>query len=491
MAKPLSILYVTSQVYPYTRVSEIAEISYSLTLALKDSGHDIRIMLPKYGIVSERRNRIHEINRLRDMAIPMGKDSELTTVKSSSIANPRIRVQAYITTNKLYFDMKKGVYKDPKTCEDYEDNDERYLFFNRSVVETCITLGWVPDIIHCNDWHTTLIPAYIKSLFPNKFKKTKILTTIHNFAEQGAFSMKTFQNTSLPKEIKGNLTHKNKFNFLKSGLVYADYINTLSPTYAKEILQDKKYSNELNSVLLERPNLFSGILCGVDSWLWNPKTDSSIAHKYSHDFFDFKQKNKKALLKEFGLEFKEDTPLIGFTSANDQYSGAELFIDSIEDIIKLKAQVVIIGEINNDLKPNIKKLLKSNPNAFSYKPLSEDLVNNLFIAGTDMTVFPALYEPNGLKTMYSMLYGSIPIAYQTGAINDIITPFTNNSKKSNGFLFNSYSSEKLIDSVKSAIELFNKHENWASICNNAMTKDFSWEKPTKYYDEIYRNIIKE
>ena len=181
MAKPLSILFVTSEVYPFAKTGGLADVSYSLPLALRELGHDIRVMAPKYGSISERKNRIHEINRLRDIPIPIGETESYATVKSSSINNPRSKVQAYITTNSNYFDANKGFYSDPATGLDYPDNDERFVFFGHSVIQTCMLLGWVPDIIHCNDWQTGILPALIRLKHNDLFAKTKIIYTIHNF----------------------------------------------------------------------------------------------------------------------------------------------------------------------------------------------------------------------------------------------------------------------------------------------------------------------
>ncbi|MDC1068927.1 glycogen/starch synthase, partial [Candidatus Kapabacteria bacterium] len=214
MAKPSSILFVTSEVFPFVKVSPIADVSASLPLALKEKGLDVRVMMPKYGHVSERKNRIHDINRLRDMPVPINGTDIFATIKSSSISNSRSKVQTYITTNDEYFNSHKGVYSDLKTGEEFKNNAERFIYFARSVVETCVLLEWYPEIIHCNNWHAALVPALAKILYPKKFNKTKFILTVHDFSDQGGFAWSNFERMGIDEDKFGeNFKHKNKFNF--------------------------------------------------------------------------------------------------------------------------------------------------------------------------------------------------------------------------------------------------------------------------------------
>jgi starch synthase len=491
MGKPLSILYVTSELFPFVKIGGIADISYSLPLALKDEGYDIRVMLPKYGNVSERKNRIHEINRLRDIEIQLGKETELATVKSSSVANPRTRVQAYITTNKNLFDLKKGVYANPKTNEDYPDNDLRFIFFNRTVIETCVTLNWVPDIIHCNDWQSGIIPAYVKTLFKDHFKNTKVIYTIHNISKQGEFSLKGFPVTGLDNEAKKNYTHKRKFNFLKGGIYYSDHINTVSPTHAQELLQDKKMSNGLNELLLTRKDNFSGILNGIDKWSWNPATDSNLAMKFENNFAEFKKANKKALLKKYQLAFKEDVPLIGMISRLDEVKGIQLLIDAFDDIMNENVNLVMLGDGQSDFKVQLKNLEKQYSKKFSIKFIHDEKLAHLIEAGTDFFLIPSLHEPCGLNAMYSLKYGSIPIVRKTGGLTDNVKDHDPKTKKGNGFVFNDANAQDLANAVKRAVELFKKPEDLEKLATKNMEQSYSWDDKVKEYGKIYHSLIED
>lgn len=491
MAKSLSILYVTSEVYPFVKVGSIGDISYSFSLAVRDFGHDIRVMLPKYGNISERKNKIHEINRLKDIAIPIGKEFDPATVKSSSIANPRVKVQIYITTNNRFFDQIKAIYADPTTGIDVPNNDERFIYFNKTVVETCMLLGWVPDIIHCNDWQTALIPAYIKQMFPAKFKKTKVVFTIHNFSRQGVFPSSTFEKTGFAKDIKKNFIYKNNFNFMKSALYYSDYITTDSEEYANIIIKDSKYSDGLNKMLVERTEKFSGITMAYDNYQWNPKNDPELHKKFTDKIELFKTANKKELLKLSGLEYHPNVPVIGIVSKINDHKGIPQLIEQVENILKEDLQIVFLGEGNHDLVQKLKKIAKNHSGKFFFKPDTDDRFAHLIMAGSDMVLLSALYTPNGLTGLYALNYGAVPIANFNGALKEFLIPYKSDTKSGNSFVYESGNSENMLKCIKEAISQFKNKENWLELAQNCMNNGVNWEKSVKKYDDIYKLVLKD
>lgn len=489
MSKPLSILFVTSEVIPFIKVGGLADVSYSLPLAVRDLGHDIRVMIPKYGCVSERRNRIHEINRLRDVPIRIGKTSEPATVKSSSMNNPRTKVQAYITTNYKYFDSKKGIYENMNTGVQYPDNDERFIFFCRSVIETCLILSWFPDIIHCNDWQTALIPAYAKTLFAEEFKKTKFVFTIHNFHEQGEFPATSFAKTGLPEKLKDDFIHRKNVNFVKGALKYADYVTTVSPNYAKEIVSDDKYTNGLSAVLSKMKN-FKGILNGIDPWYWNPAKDKLLKKKFTDDFWDFKEPNKSFVLKKFDLEEKEGTPLIAMITRLDEQKGIGLVLESAETFLKGNVQFVLLGEGNPVLKQKLTLLSKKFKDKFAVSfGFNEELAHRIE-AGADIYILPSQHEPCGLNALYSLAYGAIPVVRETGGLQDIATDINDEKLTGNAFVFKNYKSADLLKAINRAVRLYSNKKNWEKIAVQNMNEDYSWKQHVGEYDEIYKMITK-
>ncbi len=489
MTKPLSILFVTSEVIPFIKVGGIADVSYSLPLAIRDLGHDIRVMIPKYGCISERRNRIHEINRLRDIPIQIGKLSDTATVKSSSMNNPRTKVQAYITTNNKYFDSKKGIYENMNTGEPYPDNDERFSFFCRSVIETCLILGWFPDVIHCNDWQTAILPAYAKILFPEEFKKTKFVFTIHNIHEQGEFPASSFAKTGLPDTVKKEFIHKKNMNFIKGALSFADYVTTVSPNYANEIKSDDKYTNGI-SAILSKMNNFKGILNGIDPWYWNPTKDKLLKKKFTNDFWDFKDSNKSFVLKKFNLEEKENVPLITMITRLDEQKGLPLVIEAAEKFLNEDVQFVLLGEGSNAVKQKLTNLAKKYKDKFAVSFGFDEELAHRMEAGADIYLLPSQHEPCGLNALYSLAYGALPIVRETGGLKDIVTDINEEKLTGNGFIFKNYKSADLLKVIDRALRLYSNKEKWEKIAVNNMHQDYSWKQRVNEYDEIYSLITK-
>lgn len=491
MAKSISVLFAASEVFPYVKFGGIADFSYSLTLALRALGHDVRVMMPRYGNISERKYQIHFIKRLQDIPIIIAGREELFTVKSSSISNPRYKVQSYITTNSFYFDQRKAIYHNPLDGKPFPDNDERFILFSQSVVTTCLLLNWFPEIIHCNDWHTSLVPVLAKTLYPNKFKKTKFVLTVHNFSNQGEFPESTFDKIGLPQEVKENLIHNGKFNFLKGGLIYSDYIVTVSQTYAKEVLQDENHTNGLNKILVQKNSNFNGILNGVDPWQWNPRFDDDIACQLQNsDFESYKQCNKEDLLKNLGLEPNLDLPLVGMISHLDVNKGIKLLIEAMDKIMKEELVLVLLGTGAPNLTKKLQKLAEKYPNKFIFKNVYDEQLAHKIEAGSDIFLAPSIYEPCGYNAIYSVIYGTIPLVRATGGLLDTIEPFVPKTGEGFGFIFVEPTPTALVKKLKEVLEIYKNREIWRKITLNCLNKKFQWKETAEQYVEIYRSLIK-
>jgi len=490
MAKPLSILFVSSEVYPFAKTGGLADVSYSLPLALRELGHDIRVMMPKYGSISERKNRIHEINRLKDFAIKVGEVESIATVKSSAITTSRSKVQAYITTNQNYFEANKGFYSDPTTGIDYPNNDERFIFFNRTVLQTCILLGWFPDIIHCNDWQTGLVPALARTEYANEFKDAKIIYTIHNFGNQGSFPASSLMKTGItPPDDIANITHNDRLNFMKAGIAYSDQITTVSPTYCTEILQNIQSSNGLNEVLRTNGDNMLGILDGVDLLTWNPKIDPFIAKNYDRTSVQDKIYSKEALLHRFGLPMRSNTPLIGMISRLNEQKGIRLIIEAAEQLFADNLQFVLLGEGDPNLEAGLCEVAERYPDKASIKFEFDDELAHLIEAGADMFMMPSLYEPCGLNQQYSLVYGTVPIVRSTGGLADTVREFNPQKAEGNGFVFQNFDAAEMVAAVRRALALYSRQDVWSMIVQNGMNEDLSWSRSAKQYSELYNNLM--
>lgn len=491
MAKPLSILFVTSEIYPYAKESGIGDFAYSYSLAMRELGHDIRVMTPKYGNVSERKNKIHEINRLRDIPISIGEQSFPATVKSSSLSNPRYKVQAYITTNYEFFDSRKGIYHNLADWKLFEDNFDRFLYFSRSVVETCLILGWFPDIIHCNDWHTAIIPAYLKLLFPNKFKKTRTVLTIHNLQGHPQIPISEFSKTGLPKDYISSFKHKNMLNLFKAGIIYSNFVTTVSPNYAKILLTDKEYTNGLNSVFKEHSSKFKGILNGIEQYTWNPSHDYYIHSKFDGNHQDFKYNNKVELCNKIGLEFDPKKPIFAMISKLDNSKGIGLLLETIPQIIRKDFQLVILGLGDAEIQKQLEKLAKKYSKKIKVIFSMDEALAHQIESGSDFFLLPAANEPFGLNMLYSLAYGSIPIVYYGGGFVDTAVDIDEDQENGNSIVFKNHSVDDFANAFKRAFNLFADKDKLHNLIERNMSKNYSWQNSALQYDEIYRNIIKE
>jgi len=489
MAKPLSVLFVSSEVYPFIKTTEYADLCYAHSLGVREVGHDIRVMMPKYGFISERKNRIHEINRLRDIPIPIGEEAHPATVKSSSINNPRVKVQAYITTNSNYLDVNKGIMHDIVSGKEFPNNDERFIFFNRTVLETCMLLGWFPDVIHCMGWQTALIPAYIRTMFAQEFRKTKIVMTITDFNEQGVFPLKTLAKTGLPEEALEAAKYKNKTNFLRAGLVYADRVTTLSPGYASELLASKEFKENWLPLLHKKP--LTGIPHGVDLMQWNPKTDVNLKSKFDSTDFSNKAAAQEFLQKAAGLAVDPSAMIATFIGPLTEEMGADIVADVIPSLVADGVQVIIATDIPATLSKNFEALAKKHPQQVCYRPAFDEEFLHHLIAGATVIMKPSRTEASGQFQRVALVYGTVPVIRITGGITEGLVDIDETKGTGNAFLFKKADASDLGKAMKRAIKAHGQQETWNAIVSNAMTTPVGWGASALPYDELYRNLMKE
>ncbi len=492
MSKPLNVLFVTSEVEPFVKTGGLADVSASLPQAIKELGHEIRIAAPRYGSISERKFKIHDVIRLKEIEIPIGEQKKVANVNSSFIANTKAKVQVYFIASKEYFG-RHGIYASQETKKDYADNDERFIFFSRGVLETLKRLGWQPDVIHCNDWQTGLIPAYLKTIYSNDpfFKNVKTVFTIHNLAYQGVFPAASFKKTGLPDSAftPEGLEFYGKMSFMKAGLVYSDVITTVSEKYAEEIRTSAEYGCGLEGVIQKRKSHLHGIVNGIDHEIWNPQTDTLIATRYDSHSIESKSENKKALLKKFNLEFKESIPIIGMISRLVDQKGLDLIERISEDMIKADIKFVLLGAGEKQYQDFFESFHKKHPSKVGVYFGYSDEIAHLIEAGSDMYLMPSKYEPCGLNQMYSLRYGTVPIVRATGGLEDTIVD-VDSATSGTGFKFKKYEAKELLKAIHRALKMYQDQNAWKKIMRNGMAQDFSWETSAKKYATLYRTLVK-
>ena len=494
MSKEMNILYVVSEVVPFAKTGGLADVAGAFPQAIKEQGHEIRVNIPKYSTFSERKYRIHEVIRLKNIEIPLGNSNFSSSVRSAFITNSKVKVQVYFLVNDKFYD-RNGIYVNSSTKKDFPDNDERFAFFCKGTLETLKKLGWKPDIIHCNDWQTGLIPAYLKTIYKEDpfFKKTKTVFTIHNLAYQGIFPGESFKKTGLPDEIfnLNGVEFYGNLNFMKAGIVYSDIITTVSERYAQEIRAKEEYGCGLEKLLEKRKKDLYGILNGVDYSIWDPSVDTLIPTKYNFSTIAKKEENKKALVRKFGLKFNENVPVIGMISRLADQKGFDLLEQSMEELMKLKLQFIILGTGEKKYHELLQEFQKKYPENIGVQLSYSDQIAHLIEAGSDMFLMPSKYEPCGLNQIYSLRYGTVPIVRATGGLDDTIEQFDPETGKGTGFKFTKYNDVEMVKSIKKAIKLYENKKHWLKLMKNGMSKDFSWEVSAKKYVSLYKKLIKE
>jgi len=456
-------------------------------------GHFVRIIVPKYGAIDERKYKIHEVVRLKDLKINIGDLEVVFSLRSSFLIGPKTRVQIYFLDNAQFYGSRHSLYTDPLTGEEYPDNDDRFILLNRAVFELITKLGWTPDIIHCNDWQTGLIPAYLKSTYKNDplFKPIKTVFTIHNLSFQGIFPKANFYKTDLPKELESEkgILHKGKINFLKSGLLYSDMITTVSETYAKEIYKSKEFGFGLNDVLSKRKKDLYGIINGIDDTIWNPELDNKIPKRFSIKNLELKRESKQALADNFNFESREDTPVIGMISRLFDNKGMDLIEKALPALMKMKIHFVILGTGDKKYHKFFSSMGSKYHERFSCYIGFDDELAHLIEAGSDMFLMPSKIEPCGLNQMYSLMYGTVPIVRKTGGLADTVQSYNPKTRTGNGFVFEKYTTTAMMAEIKKAIKVFTSDkETWVRIMRNGMQSDFSWLNSSKKYVDLYKKL---
>lgn len=492
--KKLKILFVTSELFPFMKTGGLADVSAALPQMLTELGHEVRILVPKYGAIDSRKYKIHDVVRLKDLSIKIGDEEVTFSIRSSFLPSPKVRVQIYFLDNPQYFSSRKSLYNDPLTGVEFKDNDERFILLNQSIFQLILKLGWIPDIIHCNDWQCGLAPAYLKTVYKDEpqFSHFRLLFTIHNFLFQGEFPKQTFEKTGLPKELcseQNGILQNSKVNFMKSGVMFADCINTVSPGYAAEIIKNKELSGGLSKALEKRKNNVYGVINGIDEQEWHPEKDRYIEKNYDAKNLDLKAENKMKLLERFNLPYDEKVPVIGMVSRLLESKGIELLIEALPKLLKLPVQLILLGTGERKYHTQLQKIWEKHKTNFSVHLGFSDQLAHWIEAGADMYLMPSRYEPCGLNQMYSLMYGTVPIVRQTGGLADTVHPYSEKTEEGTGFLFKDYTAEAMLKEIEKALKLFGNKKQWTKLMRNGMKSDFSWHSSAKSYIDLYKKVL--
>lgn len=488
----MRILMLSSEVTPFAKTGGLADVAAALPRALVKNGHDVRIMMPLYQQVDRFKHRLLPISRRLSMDWGSEKlNGEL--MRCSFPVDEDIPVY-FIQHNMLF--GRNGIYGEAN--RDYPDNDRRFSFLNYAGLRALQALDWKPDVIHVNDWQTGLVPVFLKNHphFVNDpfYRNIKTVFTIHNLAYQGLMQPEIVSQLSLPWSVfteKGMEFYK-KASLLKAGIVFSDHVTTVSPTYSREI-QTEEFGGGLEGILQQRQEKLSGICNGIDTEIWNPKTDEFLVANYSAENPAGKKKCKKDLIEISKLNSKKDKPLIGLISRLVDQKGLDIIEECLPKFVENDCQFVLLGSGSPKYEKFFKDLAKKYPDHVAITIGFDDELAHKIEAGSDIFLMPSAFEPCGLNQMYSMHYGTVPLVRKTGGLADTVVDVTDKAIKdgsATGFVFEEYTAEALEACIQRAIDLYNKDQKaWHKLMNNGMTKDFSWLNSAKEYEEVYERIM--
>jgi starch synthase len=489
----MNILLASSEVVPFAKTGGLADVCGALPGELESLGHQVSVFLPFFQCV---RNLDFDFQELdKQLEIPV--DGNVETGQLLSAKLPGTDVTVYFVDHKDYFDRPSLYGEDG---HDYPDNCERFTFFSRSVLESVRLLDLQPDLIHVNDWQTALIPALLATEYRINplYKNIASLITVHNLAYQGSFPSEAMNVTGLDWKYFNweQMEFYGRLNLLKTGLVFADAINTVSPTYAREI-QTHEQGCGLEMVLQHRADQLSGIINGIDSGIWNPATDPHIVKQFDGDSWPAgKAACKAALQYELRLEVNPGRPLIGIVGRLASQKGWSLIMQVMRDWLQdpnNQAQWVVLGTGDPDYHAALASLHQSYANQLSVTlGFSNELAHQIE-AGSDIFLMPSEYEPCGLNQMYSMAYGTVPVVRNTGGLADTVVDTslaTLGNKTANGFSFDTFSAADLSDTLHRAIRMYYEDkENWRQLVNTGINHDWSWRTSALAYDTLYRETV--
>jgi starch synthase len=452
-------LFCASEVTPFAKTGGLADVAASLPVALGKLGVETAVMMPRY----------------RKLGPAPRKLSKRVTVYF-------IESDAYFNRSSLY--GNEG--------GDYPDNLQRFSFFSHEVLNLAKKIKFRPDIVHVNDWQTAVVPVLLKTKLASDpfFKKSKTLLTIHNLQYQGHFPERLFPELGFDRTLFSinGFEYYGKVNLLKAGILYADAVSTVSPTYAGEI-QTAEYGYGLEGVVRQRRDRLRGILNGIDVQMWNPAKDRSLQKNYSSKEPAGKQACKAALQKRCGLEVRADIPLFGMVTRLAGQKGIDILAQAASGFLSKKVQFVLLGDGDRIYERTFRNIgRRYSKNAAVYLGFNAAEAHGIY-AGADFFLMPSLFEPCGLGQMISFRYGALPVARRTGGLSDTVVDIDLNPRKANGISFDEPTPEAFLTAVQRAIKLFGERKRFKALQRRVMALDFSWKRSAREYLKFYRQIL--
>ncbi len=474
----MNVLFVASEMAPFAKTGGLADVMAALPAYLARAGHDTRVVVPLYDTVDTSKATFRAI---MDVEVTLGSHRYACKIFQVGSALP------------VYFVHCPALFARGRLYTSDPDEHRRFLALSYAALLICQRLDFAPDILHCHDWQASLLPMIIKTLAANdpRFARTRSLLTIHNLMYQGSFPVEIGPDTNLTSVahlFHQDLMKAGRVNFLLQGILYADGVSTVSPTYASEI-QGEKFGAGLDGFLRARSATVVGILNGVDYAEWSPERDTHIPHRYSAQDLAGKERDKEHLLTSVGLPYVPGVPVLGVVSRLVGQKGFKLFDPVMFELLRQHGfQLVVLGSGEPGLQDMFTRMQQQFPRQVCfYQGFKNDLAH-LIEAGADMFLMPSVYEPCGLNQLYSLRYGTVPIVHRTGGLADTVRQWVPRAGTGTGFVFDHHDEAGLRWAIEAALGTYRDPKQWQRLIQNGMAEDFSWDTQGKLYELVYTKL---
>ncbi|MBL9207986.1 MAG: glycogen synthase GlgA [Opitutaceae bacterium] len=480
----MKIVHAASEVYPYVKTGGLADAVGALASTFADRGHAVSVFLPGYRLALEHPATAGAERKLR-LKIEMGDRFASSDV---FVFSPKKNLTIYLICREEFFD-RRGIYGNGE--RDYEDNDNRYIFFAKAVVETLRLLEFKADIVHAHDWPTGLLPVLLRYAERRHGVTLALKTvyTIHNIAFQGVFSMRSFPRTNLPEELMGidGLEYYGQMSFMKGGLLFADHVTTVSPQYAKEI-QTPDFGCGLDGVVQSRAADLVGLINGIDRSVWDPSIDALLPARYSSEDLAGKAVCRTELIKRMGLTPGFKGPIFGMVARLTEQKGISLLLANRDFFINQTAALIVLGKGDGRFEKALKELADDLPGKVALAMRLDEGMSHLVEAGSDFFVMPSLFEPCGLNQMYSQAYGTVPLVTRVGGLVDTVVDIVDQPSAGTGIMF-APTVEGLQSGLHRALALFANRPAYQAVQRRCMQRDFSWTQAAVGYENLYGDTL--
>lgn len=480
----MRIAHVASEMFPYLKTGGLADVVAALSGALADLGNEVAVFLPGYRSILDGPHAAG-LERTHQLKVEMG-DEYLSADIYGMTVKPGLRL--HLVVREEYFDRKQPYWTGER---DYDDNDARFIFFQKAVVELLRITDFKADIVHCHDWQTGLVPLLLRDA-ENRHSVTlalKTVFTIHNLSYQGVFPKKSFKLTNLPDELLtvDGIEYFDQISLMKGGIMFADLVTTVSPQYAKEI-QTPEFGHAMDGVIRTRTSDLHGLLNGIDTNIWNPETDKTLPARYTADDLAGKEECRAKLLRQFNWNSRFKGPIFGMISRMTSAKGHDFVLAAKEFFTQGNCRLIILGSGDKRYETSFLELMVAHPDRIALSLRMDEAMSHLIEAGADFFLMPSLFEPCGLNQMYSQAYGTVPLVSRVGGLVDSVVDIDEKPEEGTGIMFEP-KQEEFDAALRRALALYADKDRITAVRRRGMRRDFSWTTAVAAYQKLYSEAL--